>query len=194
MGALMSLFRARPGLGALAAATDWTPLAIEVGERHGVDPALVISVIAAESGGHPGAINPSDPSYGLMQVTPATASWLLGRPISPDDLLDPALNVDVGTRYLAYQLARYRGDVALAVNAYRAGTASDTPRSQSYVTRVFDFLDRLAGPAVAEAAAAPSASGPAAGLPPWATEAWETARRYWWVGAGALLVVLVWRR
>mgnify|MGYP001572887936 CR=1 FL=1 len=189
MGALSALFR-RTGLGA---ASDWTPLVTAEANTQGVDPSLAIALMMTESGGNAGAINPADPSYGLFQVTPATASWLAGRPISPDDLLDPATNARFGIAYLRYQLDRYGGDVASAVNAYRAGTASNTPRSQSYVARFFGFLDSLGSGGIA--IAAPS-SGAATGAPGSPEEplgslagltAWIGAHWPWLVGGAVVL-------
>jgi soluble lytic murein transglycosylase-like protein len=134
----------------------WRALAERVGRRYGVDPALILAIIEVESGGNPQAANPADPAYGLMQVTPATAQWLAGRPVAPDDLLDPETNVDLGTRYLRWQLDRYAA-VADAVDAYRAGTASGTPRSQAYVDRVLSAWIRYGGPPeVGEAVASTS--------------------------------------
>lgn len=202
MGALTTAMQ-RPRLGALGAgASDWGWLAAQAGERHGVDPALVLSVIAAESGGDPDPPHRPGDGWGLMQVTEPTAAWLEGRPVSPNELRDPAYNVSLGTRYLRYQLDRYGGDVALAVNAYRAGTASTTPRSRSYVASVLDWLASWGAPAPAEAsesaiafeaepivvtAAAWTWGGAEAG-----GDIGSVVRRYgWWLLGGALLLIVL---
>jgi len=62
LGALGTVFR----LGRLGDASAWRSLAESAGLRHGVDPALILAVIDAESSGNPRASNPDDPSYGLM--------------------------------------------------------------------------------------------------------------------------------
>ena len=89
--------------------------------------ALIKAVIAAESGWNPGAINPSDPSYGLMQVTPATAR-LYAPAITPDDLLDPVTNLVIGSAHLRDLLARYWTPDALAV--YNSGAARKNAQNQ----------------------------------------------------------------
>jgi soluble lytic murein transglycosylase-like protein len=62
-------------------------------------------------------------AIGLMQVMPATGKHLYrtehrrGKP----DLLDPAVNVHLGTRYIADMLRIFQGDVVAALAAYNAG-------------------------------------------------------------------------
>ncbi len=100
------------------------PLIARQARRHGVDAALVKAVVAAESAFEPDAVSPKG-ALGLMQVIPETAE----RYGVADDrkrtvaqkLLDPAINVDVGTRYLRDLLALFADDVALALAAYNAG-------------------------------------------------------------------------
>ncbi len=82
-------------------------------EAHELDPALVRAVIAAESGGHPGAVS-SAGAIGLMQLMPATAR-MLG--VDPWDPLD---NLRGGIAYLSH-LVRSFGTVRGALVAYNAG-------------------------------------------------------------------------
>lgn len=100
------------------------PLIVRHAQRHGVDAALVKAVVAAESAFEPDAVSPKG-ALGLMQVIPETAQRY---GVTGDDrrtvvqkLLDPAINVDVGTRYLRDLLALFADDVALALAAYNAG-------------------------------------------------------------------------
>lgn len=59
-------------------------------------------------------------SWGLMQVTLTTAREL--RPEATTALLnDPAFSIDVGARYLAKMLTRFKGDRDKAVRAYNGG-------------------------------------------------------------------------
>ena len=89
----------------------------------GVDPNLIAAVIYEESRfrdqtSHAGA-------RGLMQVTPATASFIArdsgGAAFTHRDLATPQINIAYGTYYLRYLLRRYEGDEDLAVAAYNAG-------------------------------------------------------------------------
>jgi soluble lytic murein transglycosylase-like protein len=79
---------------------------------------LVKAIIATESAWNPSAVNPHDPSYGLMQV-------LLGSrgpypDVSADQLLDPSTNIILGTRFLKSLISRY-GSTSDAISAYNAG-------------------------------------------------------------------------
>jgi soluble lytic murein transglycosylase-like protein len=83
--------------------------------RHGLDPALIRSMIAAESAGHPRAVSPKG-AAGLMQIMPGTA-----RVLGVADVFDPGNNVEAGTTYIRQLLDRYGHDLTLALAAYNAG-------------------------------------------------------------------------
>jgi hypothetical protein len=84
-------------------------------QRNKVDAELVLSVIRAESAFRANAISPKG-AQGLMQLMPQTAMELGVR-----DPLDPAANVEAGTRYLRQLLDRYNNDLSKALAAYNAG-------------------------------------------------------------------------
>ena len=84
-------------------------------QRHSVDELLLAAVVEAESSFNAMAVSPVG-ALGLMQVMPATAaSYGAGDP------LNPAVNVDLGARYLSRLLNRFGGDLELALAAYNAG-------------------------------------------------------------------------
>lgn len=120
------------------------------GIRHNIDPALIKAVIWRESRFDHTAFG-SKGEVGLMQIMPgkksAAADWSIhfSRDLpTEEDLLDPAMNVDIGAWYLGRALTRYRGfkdAVALALCEYNAGPdraeewCPDSPEES-----VFDFI------------------------------------------------------
>lgn len=89
-------------------------------ERHGLDPDLIEAVVYAESKGNPEAVSKAQ-AYGLMQLQVPTASDMAGRAVSADELLDSALNLDLGCKYLVWLGKRLEGDLRLVLMAYNAG-------------------------------------------------------------------------
>jgi hypothetical protein len=92
---------------------DW--IIFRAGEREGVDPRFIHAVIRQESNYDPKAMSPAG-ARGLMQLMPGTA-----KRFDCDQPKDKACNVAAGTKYLAWLLKRFEGDVKLALAAYNAG-------------------------------------------------------------------------
>jgi hypothetical protein len=92
---------------------DYRQFAQEEAVRQGVDPALVLKVIDAESGGRADAVSRVG-ARGLMQLMPATAKEL---GVDPND---PQQNITGGIRYLKQQLDEFKTP-ELALAAYNAG-------------------------------------------------------------------------
>jgi soluble lytic murein transglycosylase-like protein len=81
---------------------------------HGVEPALVQSVISVESGFNPLAVSPKG-AQGLMQLIPATA-----RRFGVTNSFDARQNIEAGVKYLRYLQDMFKDD-KLALAAYNAG-------------------------------------------------------------------------
>ena len=90
----------------------------ETANRHGVPVALVHRVVDRESDYRPDARN--GPYWGLMQILPETARTM-GHRGPPEELLDPAINLEYGVRYLRGAWLVSDGDQAAAVNWYARG-------------------------------------------------------------------------
>jgi soluble lytic murein transglycosylase-like protein len=87
----------------------------DAGQKHGLDPDFIASVVRAESSYNLNAVSPKG-ARGLMQLMPQTAEQL-----GVKDISDPASNVDGGTKYLRALLDQYHGNVPKALAAYNAG-------------------------------------------------------------------------
>jgi soluble lytic murein transglycosylase-like protein len=98
-----------------ASGADLAKLAEDASRRHGLEPALVLAVVAVESGFRPEAVSPKG-AQGLMQLMPRTAAAL-----GVQDPLDPEQNLDAGVRHLEALLKLYGGDLRRALAAYNAG-------------------------------------------------------------------------
>jgi soluble lytic murein transglycosylase-like protein len=112
--------------------------------RVGVSVALVKSIARAESAFDPDAVSPKG-ALGLMQVMPETAQEM------GLDATQPVQNIEAGTRYLKWLLARYsktKNALPKAIAAYNAGPGAvdkfhGIPRyheTQTYVARVLRYL------------------------------------------------------
>jgi soluble lytic murein transglycosylase len=93
-------------------------------EQAGVDPAWAYGILRAESAWMSDAHSGAD-ARGLMQLLPGTGALVAKRNGlawgGGDTLYDPAINVALGTRYLAHLAERFNGSPWLASAAYNAG-------------------------------------------------------------------------
>ncbi len=83
----------------------------------GIDPNLVKSIMAAESGFNPSAVSPKN-AQGLMQVIPPTGARY---GVSAPQLMVPERNIYAGVRYLADLSRMFKGRTDLIIAAYNAG-------------------------------------------------------------------------
>jgi soluble lytic murein transglycosylase-like protein len=92
---------------------------LSAARRHAIPPALMLAIIRAESDFNPRAVSHKG-AVGLMQLMPSTARWMAPG-VSRDELFDPAVNVEIGARYLRYLANRYHGDARKILIAWNAG-------------------------------------------------------------------------
>lgn len=125
----------------------WQPyadLVQQAANKHGVDPALIRSIMHAESAFDHKAIS-SAGAQGLMQLMPATQQRF-----GVTNPYDAAQNIDGGTRYLKILSKMFNGDVELICAAYNAGEGAvkkykgipPYSETQLYVKRVTNLYKR----------------------------------------------------
>lgn len=108
-------------------------------QEFGVSEELIASIINAESHFNERAIS-NKGAVGLMQIMPATAEWVLNKMAgqnvvkveklsqnelfdyekSNGKLLDPSLNIKIGTYYISYLIKKFK-NIDTALCAYNAG-------------------------------------------------------------------------
>ncbi len=102
----------------------WWNTIVTESKKNNLDPYLVASLIRQESEFNPSAISYAN-AYGLMQLLPR-----VGRAMAREEgmryfrtfqLLDPEINIRLGTRYLREMLDKFGGVPAYALAAYNAG-------------------------------------------------------------------------
>ena len=89
-------------------------------EEAGIDPAVIIAMAEVESNYDSEALGDGGKSFGLMQIQPRWHSERMAA-LGVTDLLDPKQNVTVGIDILAELLAKYDGNIEMALVAYNAG-------------------------------------------------------------------------
>lgn len=118
----------------------------DAAQKHGVDEKLITHMIAAESNFNPKAVSRKQ-ALGLMQLLRETAARY-----AVANVFDPAQNIEAGTHYLKDLLARYSGNLTLALAAYNAGPemvdryggVPPFPETQHYVRQILDSLSKQA--------------------------------------------------
>jgi soluble lytic murein transglycosylase-like protein len=115
--------------------------------RYGLDPRLVGALVHVESAYQTQARSPKG-ALGLMQIMPATGERY--GVDAPRDLLDPATNIDVGTRYLRDLHQMFDGNIELVLAAYNAGEGAvkrygnripPYRETQDYVRRILQLYN-----------------------------------------------------
>lgn len=101
----------------------WSQIKAEAG-KNGLDPYMVASLIRQESEFNPSAISRAN-AYGLMQLLPSVGRAMARaeglRSFDTAQLLDPNINIRLGTRYLRQTLDKFSGHEEYAFAAYNAG-------------------------------------------------------------------------
>lgn len=126
------------------------PLLLSAARAEGVDPSLVLAVAWQESGWQQDVVSGTG-AVGVMQIEPATWSWI-NSALTPGAPLDPGSAVDNvrGGVLLLRDLVAETGSDALAAAAYYQGLQSVrehgvSPNTQQYVNAVLALQSRFGG-------------------------------------------------
>jgi hypothetical protein len=133
--------------------TPFGELIFETAKRHQLNPALVAALVRAESAYNSKAVSHKG-AQGLMQLMPATARRF---GLAAGESFVPSRNIEAGTRYLAWLLQRFDGDIARALAAYNAGEGTvdrfggipPYRETRTYVKRIYATLGLSDDPVVA---------------------------------------------
>ncbi|MGH2349555.1 MAG: transglycosylase SLT domain-containing protein, partial [bacterium] len=128
----------------LAYPAAYREVVAEAARATGVDASLILAVIREESRFAPSVVSFAG-ATGLMQLLPSTARHLIrGRTVTPADLIQPEINIRYGAVYLQRMLARFGGDVALALAAYNAGPGAAARFARTLPrTHQAEFVERI---------------------------------------------------
>ncbi len=127
--------------------TMYDKIILEKARKHKVDPALVHAVIKQESCYSLKAVSHAG-AQGLMQLIPATA-----RRFGVKNVFNASQNIDGGTRYLAWLLKRFDGNIRYVLAGYNAGEGrvdeyNGVPpfkETQKYVVKVMNNFREFKG-------------------------------------------------
>jgi soluble lytic murein transglycosylase-like protein len=97
--------------------TNLSELADSAADKHGIPRDIFAALVQQESAWQESAVSAVG-AVGLAQIMPRTGEHHCG--LSPDELTNPALNLDCGASYLAAQFHVFR-DWRLALAGYNAG-------------------------------------------------------------------------
>ena len=101
----------------------WSDL-VSDSEKNGLDPYLVASLIRQESEFNAGAVSPAH-AVGLMQLLPSVGKENAKKEgmkgFNASELLNPSINLELGTRNLKNVFDRFGGQAEYALAAYNAG-------------------------------------------------------------------------
>lgn len=112
-------------------------------ELQNVNAFLMESLIREESYFNEKIASPAG-ALGLMQIMPATASFIAGEQVSKNDLLNPNFNIALGIKYYKYVKNLLNNNNIYAVLSYNGGPGAVQGWVKKYETKDFDeFIEKI---------------------------------------------------
>lgn len=94
---------------------------VEQSRQHDLDPALVLAMMKVESGFDMRACSPRG-ARGLMQLMPHVARSMTDGQATHETLMDPVVNIRLGTSLLKSLIKQHKGNLPRALAAYNMGS------------------------------------------------------------------------
>ncbi|MFQ9296917.1 MAG: lytic transglycosylase domain-containing protein [Clostridia bacterium] len=104
---------------------EYTEYVKKYANEYNVDEYLIYAIIKAESNFEPNAESHRG-AKGLMQLMYSTAediSKRIGIELNEDNILEPDININLGTKYISMLIQKYN-NINLALAAYNAGSGN----------------------------------------------------------------------
>ena len=126
-----------------ATAFEVSRVCLDVGQTHGVPPAVCVGVAWVESGFTPAIRNDRTGACGLMQVMPRSKARPWGYPRSCEEMQQIDIGADAGGWALARWM-RLTPNMARALERYNTGYIAELkPRGERYRRKVLRHVRRL---------------------------------------------------
>jgi len=144
-GVIVLVFGKAKGQGRVKPSVPYSALINRYALENGVNGCLVAAVIKKESDFIPDAVNPSDPSYGLGQITLPTAQQFRAE-TTKAELFDPQINIELMCKFIAW-LEKNGAGMPGAISAYNTGLQGwrigNVPNPPNYSEIVKGFMEDL---------------------------------------------------
>ncbi|MBP7057774.1 transglycosylase SLT domain-containing protein [Candidatus Gracilibacteria bacterium] len=136
------------------ACSQWMPFVEASSQKYGVPAELIMAIIYRESGGRANAVGLNkDKGTGEVKSRDQGLMQLNSNYFKNPNIMDPAVNIDTGTKVLKGLLIRYNWDVAKVAQAYNCGHAegeiirgrpSGIPAlTRDYCNQIVDSMQKL---------------------------------------------------
>ena len=153
MGALLLLVKkaetsVKPIAATVSAKDEIENMISYAAAKYGVEAALIKAVAMTESSLNPNAVNPMDPSYGLMQIMPILAEdfgivkdWRNVTEAEIAMIKDPQTNLRIGAWHLKRLTSEYPLDVALQMYNVGVSGYKNGKRAVDYANKVLRYYN-----------------------------------------------------
>ncbi len=113
--------------------------------KHEISPYLFLSLIKEESHFNKNALS-SAGAFGLAQLMKPTADYIEKRSVSKEELLNPEENLAIASKYFAYLIDLFKGNIYLSILAYNAGHGNVQKwlsNSEIYSKDIDEFIENV---------------------------------------------------